>query len=158
MLKLIKGGNISDIKRELSRLLNEGSMSPKVRQMALQAIADYSDDEQIRAIHLFVRDNVKYVSDPKDTELFIAPWIMCDLIERGVAAGDCDDMALFTASLLKSIGYNTKIIILDTQGGGYDHAISEAFSNKTKEWLTLDPTGNKPVGWVFSYHSKMEVV
>ena len=156
MLSLIKDANIGDVKRELSRLLTEGSRNIKVRELAIRITPQY-EDNQIAAVYDFVKSNVKYQPDPTEAELFIAPWKMVEMVELGIARGDCDDMNLFAGSLLGSLGYGTKLILLDTAGKGFDHVICEVYSDRVEKWIFVDTSSTTPLGWMPKYYSRMEV-
>jgi len=137
-------------------MLHDGSESPEVRDLALEVTSGDLDDA-ISAIFEFVRDNVTYTPDPEDRELFISPRIMVELIREGRAYGDCDDMSLFTASLLSSIGYRTKIIVLALEDDEYDHAIAAVWSEDLQDWIWLDTASKNPVGWRYGYHRKIDI-
>lgn len=156
MLTIIKNADLHDIRRELSRLMREGSQRMDVREFALSIAPDYNND-QISAIYEYAKRNIQYIRDPDSTELFIASWKMIELIEQGKAAGDCDDMALFCASLLRSIGYETRIVLLDTTGQGIDHAICEVYSEKIGLWISVDVASEHPLGWITKSFSRMEI-
>lgn len=156
MLTIIKNADLSDIRRELSRLMREGSQKMSVRELALSIAPSY-DNDQISAIFEYTKKNIPYQPDPSGAELFIAPWKMIELIEQGKAAGDCDDLALFCASLLRAIGYETRIVLLDTSGQGIDHAICEVWSDNASTWIIVDPSSAKPLGWVPKYFMRMEI-
>ena len=151
MLTIIKDYSIEDVKRELKRLKEEGCRSPEVRSLALEIIRN--SESRVESIFDFVKQNVRYVPDPNQTELFIHPKRMVSLYRQGSAAGDCDDHSLFTASLLCSIGHETRILILDIQGEGYDHAIAQVFTDNN--WLNLDTTSKFPLGWEEKYCSRI---
>ena len=156
MITIIKNYNLEDVRRELKRMLEEGSQLPEVRQLALQITSDipYNGD-QISAIYDFVKTNIKYQSDPYKVELFIHPRRMIEFYNQGIATGDCDDIALFTASLLRSLGYEVSVVLLDTKGEGLDHAIAQVKSNIG--WLNVDASSQYPLGWEIKYYQKVVV-
>lgn len=156
MLSKISGANLNVMKGELSRMLSEASQRPDVRGYALAIVPAYGED-QISAVYHNVQDNVKYQPDPKGAELFIAPHRMIEMINAGSAAGDCDDLALFCASLYRSLGYESRIVLLDMRGEGFDHAVAEVKSDKLGEWLLVDVTTSNPLGWVPRYQQRLEV-
>ena len=156
MITIIENYNLADVKRELRRMLEEGSGLPEVRQLALQITAQIPyDNDQISAIYDFVKTNIRYQPDPYSVELFIHPRRMVEFYNQGIARGDCDDIALFTTSLLRSLGYEADVVLLNTAGEGLDHAVSQVSSNGVT--LMLDPSANVPLGWEESYYQKVVV-
>ncbi|MBW3015035.1 transglutaminase-like domain-containing protein [Candidatus Woesearchaeota archaeon] len=59
---------------------------------------------QMKALYYFVRDNVKYVNDPKSREYFQTPESTLY-----VKSGDCDDKSILLVGLLKAIGVDAKV-------------------------------------------------
>jgi hypothetical protein len=53
----------------------------------------------------YIKDHYKYVSDPSGFDYFASPIESIDLM-----AGDCDDYSIMTASTLKAIGANIRIV------------------------------------------------
>jgi len=161
MLTLIKDADLEEIKAELSRVMNEAAGRDDVQEFAF-TVSMYSDNP-ISSVHKYIRENIKYTRDPEGLELFIAPWKMIELINKGmerrekIASGDCDDMALFAASLYKALGYRSRIVLLDTGGAGIDHAIAEVYSDEVSAWIMVDPASENPLGWTPKYYARMDV-
>ena len=89
-----------------------------------------------KAIFYFVQKNFFYVNDPLYHEYYKTP--QETLTSR---ASDCDDFAILTASLLRSVGFLTRFV--QVPGHLYLQVkIPEAISSyKDKEgWINLDPT------------------
>ena len=153
MITIIQNYNIEDVGRELKRMLDEGSKLPEVRQLALKVA--YSSD-QVSAIYDFVKAEIKYQLDPYQTELFIHPRKMIEFYNQGIGSGDCDDISLFTASLLRSLGYQANIVLLDTRGQGFDHAVTQVILNGNT--IMLDASTNKyPLGWEETHYQKVVI-
>ena len=164
MITLIRKSRLSigDLKKELKRMLNEASASPKVRQLALEITGSHDTHNSIGSIYTWVKDNVRYIPDPMgsegEIELFISPIRMTNDYYQGKAlGGDCDDIALMTASLSQSIGIPSKIILIDTAGEGIDHAVAELWSEKLATWVMCDPSSKFPPGWQEKYYQRIEV-
>jgi len=85
-----------------------------VRDLAIEITQEATTDKkEVEELFYYVRDTIKYVKDPRLTELdfdYIQP--PSQTVER--KAGDCDDHAVLLASLLESIGYSTKVCFVDT--------------------------------------------
>lgn len=91
----------------MKRIVKDRSRHPIVRTLALKIVhplASHAYLDEARAIAEFVQKRVRYVRDALSVEQLHDPLMMIDQIERGVAQGDCDDMALLIATLIASIG------------------------------------------------------
>jgi len=162
MLTIIHDYDINTIKDGLKYLLKKASNSEQLRELAIQIT--YTEQDSIATIYDWVKNNMKYVPDPvlagdEEAELFISPVRMIKDYHLGKPlAGDCDDMALLAVAFCRSIGIKSNVVILDTVGEGYDHAIARAYSEKLEKWVILDPsTSEIPLGWEEKYVSKVIV-
>lgn len=156
----IKNHNINDIRSGINYLLEKASQDEEVRQFAIQITT--GEPDKIAAIYDWVKTNVQYIPDPigieDEIELFISPSRMIrNYNQERPIAGDCDDHSLLSTALYRSIGIPSNVVILDTKGEGYDHAISEVYSEKLKKYVTVDTTVDYPLGWEFPYKSKIVV-
>jgi len=144
-ITLLRDVDLQTVKAELGRMLSEGIISPNVRRLA--EIAIVSKDDDIVAIFNFVRDTFPYVPDPQDMELFIHPNRMAeDYFNGRIRSEDCDGLALLTGAMLGSIGYEVRIVLLDTDfDDSIDHAISQVSTDIG--WLNVDASSKEPLGW-----------
>ena len=155
MITKMRNYDLVDVKNGLRNYLHKASEDESVRQLAINIVGKGTDP--IAAIFDWVKENVRYVPDPigesgDETELIISPIKMVSMYSEGNSiAGDCDDIALLTASLYRSIGIPANITIMDTKGEGYDHAVCKVYSDKLSEWLTVDASSRYPLGWEESY-------
>jgi len=95
------------------------------------------------AIAHWVRHHVRYVRDMAGVEQLHDPLTMLDMIRRGVAQGDCDDVALLIATLLTSVGHSPyfRIIKYDATAPNYSHiyvVVYERNYRDAKKRLVLD--------------------
>jgi len=159
MLIRIKNYNLQDITDGIKFLLDRSVRSPEVRQLAL----DISDkDDKISAIYDWVKFNLRYVPDPvsgeDEIELFISPIKQVrDYRQRLSICGDCDDNALLATALYQAIGIRSNVVIIDSVGNGFDHAFSQAWSDKLQDWVDIDPTSKYPLCWKLSYKDRIIV-
>jgi len=86
-----------------------------------------------KALYLFVRDNIIYISDPGEyyetaTEVLLG------------SGSDCDGMAILLASLMQSVGIETRFVMIP--GHVYVQIYLEEAPNRYKidDWISLDPT------------------
>ena len=158
MLTIISKHRLSelDIRSSINYLLDKAAHDEQLRQLAVQIT---SNKEPISAVYDWVKENVQYVPDPVGNELFISPVRMVqDYHDGNPLAGDCDDQALLITALCRSIGIESNVVLLDTGGGGLDHAVSQAYSEKLGKYVLVDASTNEvPLGWEESYFQKVVV-
>lgn len=98
-------------------IINESGKNPYIRRWAERILSQanipaYDWIGEAKAIHNWVRDNVRYTHDPRGIEYLQTPPTMLKLIEQNERPmGDCDDMTMLVLSLLKSIGYEVGLKI-----------------------------------------------
>lgn len=103
---------------------------------------------EIVTIWNFVVANVRYVYDPSAYDLFCT----AEYTLRA-GGGDCDDMTILLASLLKSVGFEgVAARVVSTTGQKWEHvyALVGIPKDPPKRWFALDPTvaGVVP-GWEY---------
>jgi hypothetical protein len=132
----------------------EAAVDPEnliTRNKAVEIAADYPgyyNIDQICSRYKYLRDNWEYVSDPRGIDYISSGNNTISLAERISArqnksvagAGDCDDYAVLTASLMEAIGGATRVVL--AHGGGQGHVYAEVYigeinSNSTKAILNL---------------------
>jgi len=161
MLTRIPNYTVTDVQDGIRYLLDKASQSEEVRQLAIDITS--SSQDPIASIYGFVKQKVTYTPDEErgfgDIELFISPVRMVKDYRAGISiAGDCDDMALLTVALCRSIGIESNVVLLDTGGKGVDHAIAEVYSEKLETWITLDPSAPEvPLGWIEHHVERIKV-
>lgn len=79
---------------------------------------------QAFAIFDWVKRNIRYVSDPADSEYIAFPR---ETIQN--LAGDCDDMAVLTASMIKAIGGLSRVVAVYNPAEA--HAFAELYIGST---------------------------
>lgn len=122
----------------------------KAVEIATDAPGPYNID-QICYIYKYLMDNWEYVSDPRGIDFIssgnntikLADKIGARQNKTVAGAGDCDDYAVLTASLIEAIGGATRVVL--AYGGGQGHAYTEVYlgdinSNSTKAILNLMKT------------------
>jgi transglutaminase-like putative cysteine protease len=96
---------------------------------------------EIRALHVYVRDRVRYVRDPRGVEKVQSPKRTLE-----IGSGDCDDKATLLAALLESIGFATRYVGLGFNDGPYSHVILEV--RLGTRWEPLETTvAGAEAGW-----------
>ncbi len=95
---------------------------------------------EARAIHEWVRDNIRYTFDIDGVEQLQTP---DKLLET--RKGDCDDMALLTAALLIALGHPSRFVAVGFSPGDLSHVFVQ--TKIGARWFTSDTTEAKPFGW-----------
>lgn len=95
---------------------------------------------EVRALHAFVRDSIRYVGDINGVETVQSP---DKTLEYGY--GDCDDKSVLLASLLESIGHPTRFVAIGFQSGVYEHVYVETLIGT--RWIALETTEPVEAGW-----------
>lgn len=100
----------------------------QVRYLATKFAQSYPGPyniDQVCAIWYNVKTKWKYTNDPRGQEYFATAsetfWAV---------GGDCDDFAIFVASLIEAIGGATRIVLATNETNG--HAYTEVFLAKTE--------------------------
>ncbi len=120
--------------------------------------ARYSDFYQrAEKIFLFARNQIRYTQDLDQfgyREFAQNADEIAKEIEKGRARGDCEDYAVFLATLYKAAGYRTAIILIPGHAAalvylpGYKKANVSLKFNEESGWIWVEATGrNNPLGW-----------
>lgn len=88
---------------------------------------------EVRAVHDFVRDRIRYVKDPVGMELVQTPQATLQL-----KSGDCDDKSVLAAAMLKSIGHPSRFVAVAFKPGELSHVYVE--SKIGGRWIALELT------------------
>ena len=109
-------------------------------QSPLKQIANYiaaqsckSSDPvcQSRAVHYFVRDNIRYVPDAQFHDQLENP-----LAVLKTGGADCEDMAVLEIGLQQAIGNSVRLVFIP----GHAYAQVSIPDYKNGNWLNLEPT------------------
>lgn len=138
---------------------------PDVRDKAAEVARTYPgayNIYQVCALFDMVKNNVKYVSDPRDNDV----WEPANVTLK-VEAGDCEDQAILLSSMLEAIGGTTRVYLTDSHAfaavyiGNGTNAINASvegvrayygnvdvnyLTDKYGSWLMLDPTSSLYAG------------
>jgi hypothetical protein len=133
-------------------IIKESSHNPFVRNTAEHIIKNCPPRDNLAeasAIYYFVRDNLKYRSDPIDLEYLSTPPLLLTKIKTGDAPSeDCDGHATLTSALLRSIGIPCKLRITSyVPDGDWSHVFTMALAGpknnglgvyQPKKWIAID--------------------
>jgi hypothetical protein len=132
----------------ITRLIKEGAKDFYVRQKAIDILFQYGIQPkdylgEIAALFEWVKNNVRYTRDIHRVELLHTARRMLEL-----RAGDCDDMTILLAAMLKAIGHPVRLALVGFNPRRktlFTHIYLEVFDKGV--WIPLDPTVNRPMGW-----------
>ena len=149
--------------RQMKKITKERAGHPLVRKLALNVLNYYNVPshhyaDEARAIGEYVQKKVRYVKDPTGIEQLHDPVTLIDQLQRGIARGDCDDMALLVASMLFAIGHTPKFrcVRYKSNFGPYNHiyVVDYASNEAKKERVVIDCIiKNKPIGFEIKHMS-----
>ena len=103
--------------------------NPETRRFALEVAASHPGHfsiAQVCAIYSYIRENWRYVDDPRGNDYFAKA---SETIDAGLI-GDCDDFAVLVAATIEAIGGEARVTLGFTEKGG--HAYAEVFCGKGK--------------------------
>ena len=112
----------------MSQIAESRASNPAVRTQAVNilnsaGVQSHDYVSEAVAIGTWVQRNVAYARDSSVAEQLFDPLTLIEQASRGAARGDCDDMALLTASLLLAIGHTPffRCVRYDATTGPYQH-------------------------------------
>jgi transglutaminase-like putative cysteine protease len=124
-------------------LVRAGKKNPLVRSVAVQLTEGLPQKDwsaEVRALHSFVRDRIRYLRDVRGVETLHTPE---RILEQ--RAGDCDDKSILLAALLESIGHPARLRAVSFQPGRFAHVLVE--TRIGDKWVPLETTEPVRVGW-----------
>lgn len=141
----------------LVKIVREYRAHPSIRVTAQRLVANCPNRDalcQVKTLHAWVRDNIKYLNDIRDVETLQTPDYT---LQAG--SGDCDDSASLLCSLLESIGRQCRFCAIGVRGAGFSHVSGqvllgtrwinlETIVPTLKEAWSIYPAGYPtPIGW-----------
>lgn len=139
-----KAGTVETLRRmrDLARAAVRDP-SQRIREKALAIVAFLPSRQwaaEVRALHEFVRDRIRYVRDPVGLELVATPE---KVLEYG--QGDCDDKSTLLAAMLESLGHPSRFVAVGFNGGPFSHVYVE--TKIGARWVPLETIVPMPMGW-----------
>lgn len=128
------------IMRQFAR---EGKRHYPVRELALSLVRNVPAKDwvqEIKNIHAYVRDNIRYVRDIRGIETVATPETTLE-----IGQGDCDDKSVLVASLLETIGHPTRFVAVGFRPGVFEHVLVE--TKIGTKWVGVETTENVDLGW-----------
>jgi transglutaminase-like putative cysteine protease len=103
---------------------------------------------EIIAIRNWVASHVRYVNDPLTTEWTKDPQRLAEeILAKGVAAGDCDDIASLIAAMARQCGREAEFVTVGFGAPGqYAHVFCRVREPKSGRWIICDPVAGTTEG------------
>lgn len=150
-------GNIATVEF-LIKLARRRSAHPLIRELTIKILKQAGTKsmnylDEARAVGEWTRANVPYLKDISNVETVHDPITMIDKWKRGTLAVDCDDQAVFIATMLLSIGHKPvfRIVKYSNASPSFNHIyIYEITKNKGEKnkRLVMDAIiKNQPIGY-----------
>ena len=97
---------------------------------------------QVAAIFDWIQTHIAFARDPRGIDLYMTPDVLLH-----VGAGDCDDLAIFFATCLETLGHPTAFMAIQEPGSEtFNHVI--ALTRIGTKWICADVTdGSHGVGY-----------
>jgi transglutaminase-like putative cysteine protease len=127
------------------RLARQFKKDPAIREVAaglIRSLPQYDTMGEVKALHAFVRDGIRYTNDINRVETVQTPKAT---LELGI--GDCDDKSLLLAALLESIGRPARFVAIGMNGRPLSHVLTEVRHGPAGKWVPLETIRPVEVGW-----------
>lgn len=128
--------------RKMSHIVREYRSDYPVIELSRYLVANLQQKDffgEAALIQQFVRDQIRYVKDPRGVETIQTP---VKTLEIG--QGDCDDKSILVATMLETLGHRCLFVAV-----GFDknfcHVLVKCFLNN--EWVAVETTEPVEIGW-----------
>ena len=150
--------NFLEEMNKISDVIFRYSTDIRLREFTVNLLGNHifikgGDYEIAKKIFMYVKQNIKYVSDIYNIETIQDP-----ITTLRIKFGDCDDFVVLLGAMLKSIGYRVALVsvalndtILGTDSNpddDYNHIF--LIVETTQGWIFADPANKSPecdFGW-----------
>lgn len=126
--------------RKMAELARAGAESYEIRNLATRIVHDVPSKQyvaEVAALYRWVRDNIRYRKDPVRVE-----WVQSPARTVREQAGDCDDISTLLASLIESLGHETRFGTVGRTRDTQEHVAVEALI--LGNWISVDPVLEPP--------------
>ena len=114
-----------------------------IRSLTASLVRDLKSKDyvgEVKAIHRYVRDSIRYLRDVHDVETIHTP---DEIIFR--KQGDCDDKSLLAATMLQSIGHPVRFVAVGFVPDEFEHVYPE--TKIGDRWFSVETTEDVEIGW-----------
>lgn len=129
--------------KEMAKIVRQFRHHPVIREKALSLTSGLRQKNytgEVKNIHKFVRDKIRYVKDVRGVETL--QWPIHTLLTYG--QGDCDDKSMLVASLLEAVGHKTRFIAVGYEPGKFCHVFVQ--TKIGPKWWNVETTEHWPLG------------
>lgn len=92
-----------------------------------------------KAVYNFLSRHVKFQMDPQGVEHVRHPdQLISEINRRGVARGDCDEVATLGAALLKKLGLSPVFVVVGRKAGGRFEHVLYGVRNSRGQFFPID--------------------
>ena len=146
----------------------EDATTAQVQRDAIQAVNASPGLSPAEAVFWWVKSNVRFVYDEHTTGMFqaqvtspvvealIRPVDMSALVRQGRAQGDCDDFAMYTASLLAAVNIPSSFVTVaaDPGSSNFSHVYVAAYTDRGR--VALDTSHGPAPGWEYDSANRVQ--
>lgn len=129
-----------------------GEKSLVVRGLTEKAVGQLFPKDylgEIIAIGNFVHSYVYYLNDPMHVELLKDPQRLAEeILSKGFARGDCDDIACLIATMALQVGRDAQFVAVGfnpKRPMNFSHVFTRVKEPKSGKWLVCDPVAGADV-------------
>lgn len=121
-------------------------LSPLVRLTASKIVAEAAGGDgvaQAEQIRDWLESHVDFLRDPDGVEMLHGPvWQIQQIQRNGNEQVDCDDVAMLSAALGKSVGLRARFVVVafDRANAPYRHVWTELSPPSVPVWVDMDIT------------------
>ena len=131
--------------RAMRALVRQWRSDVRMRQTAINLLTLVPPKDslgEVVALFEFVRDHIRYTGDVLDTETLTTP-------DKTLAlrAGDCDDKSVLLATLLESVGFNTRFILAGYSTPDMFEHVYVSVMLSDGSLIALDPSEDRGAGF-----------
>jgi hypothetical protein len=143
--------------RAMRAIVNDATRDPVVTTLAFTLFEECKCLRCLKCvvelIDLWTRDHFVYVSDGDEMEIINTPgYDIKQIADTGNFGGDCDDVAVFSAALFKSLGLQLRFVAIKTDPvENFSHVYVEVYC--ADQWVVVDPT--VPMGTPYEQYGRM---
>jgi len=121
-------------------LVNQAVSDSELRAAIVTAVGRSAHD--LSALDLWVRGHFRY--RPEQNEVIRTPSFMWHSWQtEGWFEGDCDDVSVMFATVLRSLGYHLVRFVAiryNSNNPAFEHVFVEAYDFRSGGWRVFDPT------------------
>ena len=131
---IVQGGDNPKVKGKATQILQAAGFPRKKRDIA-QCVLDW------------VRKNFGYIEDQTLREWIQSAVVSLCLEDECIVAGDCDDHQVLMGALLRALGVDVKLALIENSGS--QAHVLVVFQSDDGRWLEIDSTvPDRPIGHV----------